>query len=81
MTVTVADNVGVASLQGASDFANGALTVGSSSGSSYVFNYSANYDQGQDRIVIATFTASDAAGNVASATQKFILSSAGNCLI
>jgi hypothetical protein len=81
VSVVATDNVGVSGVTAVTDFANGTIWLASSSGSSYVFNFSAGYDSGSNKTVVATFTASDSAGNSATATQIVQLVSAGNCLI
>ncbi len=81
VTVVATDNVGVVGVTAVTDFANGTIWLASSSGSSYVFNFSAGYDSGSNKTVAATFTATDSAGNSVAATQTVQLVSAGNCLI
>jgi cell division septation protein DedD len=79
VTVTATDNKGISSVKASASF--GTVTQKSHSGTTWIFEYSADYNSGSDKTVTVTFTAKDAAGNKTVKTKTLTLVSAGNCLI
>lgn len=81
VNVTASDNVGVVSVKGSANTAKSSVKLASKSGSNYAFTFSAPYSSGSPKIVTVAFTATDAAGNHASAARTLVLKSSGDCLI
>ena len=80
MTVTATDNVAIASVFGSANTAGASVSLSSSSGSNYVFVFSAPYPSGPNKIVTVTFTAQDSSGNQASAPRTLVFASSESCV-
>ena len=81
ISVAATDASGIASITASTSFPGSQATLVSSSGSTYIFQFSGAYVSGPDTVVTVTFRAIDGAGNTAAISRSLTLLASDRCII